>query len=351
MTGATVWKGLVHASISVLLLAATSATAERSRVVIDAAGRQVEIPARVERVFAAGPPAAVAIYMVAPELLLGWPLPLPSGATSYLSPSSAELPFLGRLTGRSNTASLETLISAKPDLIVDIGEVDDIYVSLADQVQRQTGIPYLVLGGRLDATDRTLETLGDWVGRPDRGRDLAARASAILSDVQARISRVANESRPRVYLARGPSGLETSPAGSIHAELITLLGARNVAEASLATGSTRVSMEQILRWSPDVILALDPQFVAASREDVAWRSVPAVRDGRVYVAPELPFGWIDAPPGANRLLGVRWAAMRLYPDLFSGDVQEFVRDFFGRFYHVTLDAKGAARLLGPADGG
>jgi len=41
--------------------------------VTDGAGRTVEVPVWVERVFPAGPPAAIMLYTVAPDLLLGWP--------------------------------------------------------------------------------------------------------------------------------------------------------------------------------------------------------------------------------------------------------------------------------------
>jgi iron complex transport system substrate-binding protein len=35
----------------------------------------------------------------------------------------------------------------------------------------------------------------------------------------------------------------------------------------------------------------------------------------VYVPPDVPFGWFDAPPSLNRLLGVQWLARILDPDL------------------------------------
>ena len=50
------------------------ATAAVAREVIDSAGRKVEVPDRIERVMAAGPPASVLIYMLAPEKMIGWNL-------------------------------------------------------------------------------------------------------------------------------------------------------------------------------------------------------------------------------------------------------------------------------------
>ena len=42
------------------------------RLAVDSAERQVEVPDRIERVIAAGPPASVLMTIVAPEKLIGW---------------------------------------------------------------------------------------------------------------------------------------------------------------------------------------------------------------------------------------------------------------------------------------
>jgi iron complex transport system substrate-binding protein len=68
-------------------------------------------------------------------------------------------------------------------------------------------------------------------------------------------------------------------------------------------------------------------------QDPLWRDVKAVRDKRVYLSPDLPFGWIDSPPSANRLIGIRWLANVLYPDLFPTDLRAETRRFYALFYH------------------
>jgi iron complex transport system substrate-binding protein len=40
--------------------------------------------------------------------------------------------------------------------------------------------------------------------------------------------------------------------------------------------------------------------------DAAWQAVRAVKEGHAFIAPSLPFGWIEEPPSINRLLGVAW---------------------------------------------
>ena len=83
-----------------------------------------------------------------------------------------DLPELGRLTGRGNTANVEVVLKAKPDLIVDVGSTAATFASLADRVQQQTGIPYVLLDGRLETTPQQIEKLATMLGDEARGREL-----------------------------------------------------------------------------------------------------------------------------------------------------------------------------------
>src|SRR5262245_38754201 len=83
------------------------------RSVVDAARRRVVLPARVDRVFPAGPPASILVYAVAPERLVGWSRALGTQERLYLPPAYGGLPEVGRLTGRGNTANVEAVLAAK----------------------------------------------------------------------------------------------------------------------------------------------------------------------------------------------------------------------------------------------
>jgi iron complex transport system substrate-binding protein len=144
--------------------------AAQSRAVVDDAGRRVEIPARIERVLAAGPPASILLYALAPSALIGWTRPLSAEERVFIPAPYASLPTLGRLTGRGNTANVEAVLAARPDLILDYGTIGPTHVSLADRVQQQTGVPYLLYDGSLSALPRTLERVGELLGTRDRAR-------------------------------------------------------------------------------------------------------------------------------------------------------------------------------------
>jgi iron complex transport system substrate-binding protein len=339
--GITAW-----AAIATVLLAGPAAAAEK-RTVVDSAGRRVETPAKVERVFVAGGPASVFIYTLVPDKLLGWNRALSLEERAYVPSRYAELPTLGRLTGRGNTANVEVVLASRPDVIVDYGTINPTYISLADRVQQQTGVPYLLYDGGLSNIPRAYLAAGEVLGVVERARELARYAERLLTEIDGRLARVPADKRPLLYYARGPRGLQTGLKGSINVESLERIGARNVAAEHMGGGGlVTVSPEQLLAWNPEVVITIESAFFAAARSDDVWKSVKAVRDGRVHVAPTEPFPWIDFPPSVNRLIGLRWLGRILYPERFTGDLREETRRFYTLFYHRTPDDRQLDALLG-----
>ncbi len=330
------------AGLSATLLAPRLA---RAASVTDSVGRTIVIPDKIERVFAAGPPAAILLYTFAPELLLGWTRSLEPAQCEFLGAGACDRPEVGRLTGRGNTTNLEVLLKLKPDLVLDFGTVNDTYISLADKVQQQTSIPYALLDGRFEASAAIYRKLGELTKRPREAEEFARYADRIITTVKGRVDKIPAANQPRVYYARGPRGLETGLGGSINVETIEFLGARNVA-AERKGGMATVSMEQVLAWNPDVIITIEPAFAASVRNDPVWAPVKAVQTGRVHLSPNMPFGWVDFPPSVNRLIGLWWLGKVLYPDRFPEDLRPITREFFQRFYHMTPTDAQIDRVLG-----
>ena len=333
--------------IAGLSAAVLAPRAVRAATVTDGAGRAVPVPERVERVFPAGPPAAIFLYTLAPELLIGWPRANRPEEREFLLPDVGGRPEVGRITGRGNTANLEVVLALKPDLILDVGSVSPTYVSLAERVQQQTGIPYALLDGRFDGIPLGYRTLGALIGRREQGEAFARSAEDTIKTITQRVGTIPPERRPRVYYARGPGGLETGLGGSINVETIELI-ARNVADGTRG-GLANVSIEQVLLWNPEIIVTIDHDFAANVLSDPAWAPVAAVRARRVHLSPKLPFGWVDFPPTVNRLIGLWWLAKILYPDLFPEDLRALTRAFYTRFYHVTPTDTQIDRVLAGRD--
>ncbi|MBB6262071.1 iron complex transport system substrate-binding protein [Paenochrobactrum gallinarii] len=316
-----------------------------ARTFTDSAGRKVELPDTVNSVLAAGPPASVLIYTVAPEKLAGWVREPGAKDKEYLLKAVADLPTYGRLTGKGGTANIEAALAAKPDFILDVGTISDTYISLADKVQEQTGIPYILIDGSFDKTADVFKLMGELLGTEERAQQLADYATKTIDGLNTKLGAIAPENRPAVYYGRGGDGLETGMDGSINLEILNFVGGKNVAAVTGKGGLTNVSLEQVLTWNPQIILGSDEKFVAAVKTDPLWKEVNAVQNGLVFRTPMRPFGWFDTPPSVNRLIGVRWLEQILYPDSFEGDLRAETRDFYKLFYQVDLSDAQVDALL------
>lgn len=335
------------------LLCAFSRSARAARAITDSAGRQISLPDSINRIFAAGGPAAVVVYALRPDAMIGWPRALREEEKPYVLPAVRGLPEVGLLTGRGDTANIEIVLQTKPDLILDFGSVRGTFASLADTVQGRTGIPYILVDGRFEATAASFRALGGMLGVPERGEAFGAYTGHLFRRLDAALASIPEEKRPRVYLARGPDGLETGLTGSINTEIIERAGGRNVADGGgQRRGIANVSPEQILLWNPDIIVTWDRNFHAAliANKDPIWQSVKAVREDRMHLAPTAPFGWIDRPPSINRLIGLAWLAHLFHGDRFAFDIRGETRQFYKLFYHVDIQDAELETLIAWADG-
>ncbi len=299
----------------------------------DSAGRIVVLPEHVGTVMAASRTAEVLVYALAPGKLAGWTW---GHAGDVLPAPYARLHVIGRLTGPEPTATAETVMRVHPDLIVDAGPVTPERIAFADQLTQATGAPYILLDNSIERTPTMLRTLGHILGVGDHAADLASFAEHAIDAVRGRLLIQSASKRARIYYGRGPNGLETGLPGSPAGAAIDEAGAINVA-APLGRGErVTVTRQQLQEWNPDIIIAQERSFYDALNRDPAWRNLAAVRNKKVYLAPSQPFGWIDEPPGINRLIGLYWLSIVLYPSETQEDVRSQVQDFYDKFYGVKL---------------
>lgn len=184
---------------SAAALYAPVALGQGARTMIDSAGRLVELPATVYRIYAAGPPASILVFAVAPDKLIGWTTAWREAERPFIAQRYADLPTLGRLTGRGNTANVEVVLQAKPDFIIDYVTVSATLASLADRVHAQTGIPYVLLDGDFDRMAEAIREVGRIANEEKRAEALAHYTRETVSDIRQRIAMVPAGRRPRVY--------------------------------------------------------------------------------------------------------------------------------------------------------
>lgn len=306
----------------------------------DSAGRIVVLPDHVGRVMPADRAAEALIFVLDRDKLAALTYALPAGPGPGPRYGRARLPVVGALAGDNAAANAAAAVAqVHPDLIIDAGRVTPERAALADQISQATGVPYILLDNSIDRTPTMLRVVGRLLGAADRGDDLAGSAEHAINALRGRLLIQPANQRPRVYYARGPSGLATAPAGSEAGAAIEAAGAINVATGMPAGQAPTVTPQQLHDWNPDIIVAEERRVYATIPHDPAWASLAAVRSHKVFLEPSYPpgpFGWIDDPPGVNRLIGLYWLSEIFYPGDEQGDLRTLMADFYDKFYGIKL---------------
>lgn len=319
----------------------------QTRVVTDSAGRQVEIPADIRRVAPSGSTAQMILMPIAHDLLAGLASSPSTAQMPYFPEEVRYLPTFGQFYGSKANLNMESLIDARPQIIIDLGDKKDNIADDMDRIQKQTGIPTVFIEANLDDMAAAYRTLGDILNRSDMAEPLAQFIEKTVSMARENSAKIPENQRLSVLFGTGSTGLACNAAGSVQADVIDLVGAVNAIipqEVSNRGGGTTVSLEEVYAVEPDVILLSTggPYDTLAQRE---WAGLRAVQSGKYYEIPGLPYDWMSSPPSVNRVLGIWWLGNLLYPELYDYDMVQVAREYYGLFWHYDLTEEEARQML------
>ncbi len=322
------------------------ASLAEAKEIIDMYGRKLSMPDRARKVVSIGPTGTYLLYAIDPTMLAGLNFPVRKGQKRYLHGRMSRLPVIGWF-GQGQSPNREMLMMIRPDVIFT-SKLDQ---SLSNKVNEQLKVM------KMPVVELTVDTLPEYpdaflragriLGREARARKLSDYARKTLEEAGAVVGRIPREKRVTVYYAEGPDGLSTECDTSRHVELIRLAGGVNVHRCVSRNpyGLEKVSLEQVLMYDPEVILAFDAGFYRRVFKDPLWRKIRAVKTGRVYLIPSEPINWFDRPPSFMRFIGLKWVLNRLYPDHYRIDMVKEARNFYRLFLGVEVSEGEMRRVV------
>ncbi len=326
------------AAFSLLLLGAAvpfrGGCLGQKRNLRDTLGREVAIPARVDRILSLQPEITrILIALGAGERLVGLDYFVKRSDHLFriIFPEGDRLPVVSQ---PDESVNRELVIKLRPEVIF----CSPTEQQLPDSIERGLGIPVAAIAsmGRYEGLLAEIELVGAMTGLEERARDLVRFFRQKIRYIQDSIGPIPMERKPRVYLAFWSSLLRTP----VFYEPVDTAGGRNVADHLLPSYSgalgTIVNVEKILEWDPEVILVHGNYLpgerqltVERIREDKRLRSVRAVRTNNVHYTFGFWYWWDPAGVLAETL----YLARLFHPENFhSLDVEKEGNAIYEIFY-------------------
>jgi len=315
----------------------------------DDCGREVEIPETITKVAPSGSVSQMVLMTIAPEALVGLSASPSTDQMEYFPESTWELPTFGQFYGSKANLNMEALIAAQPQVIIDIGDKKNNHDKDMDKIQRQTGIPTIFIETTLDKMPDAYRTLGKLLGKEEHCNELADYIESTVAYAEDQAKTIGDADRKSVYYGTGASGLDCNANGSVQADVIDIIGAKNAVvgtEVSDKGGGTLINMEQLYKFDPDVIIVtLDGIYSVIDEGDKSWADLKAVKNGDYYEIPGIPYCWMSGPPSVNRILGIWWLGNLVYPDKYDYDMISKAQEYYKLFFDYDLSDEEAKAML------
>ena len=310
-----------------------------TREFTDSTGRTVTLPASITKIAISGPLSQIYILPLAGDMLVGVSTAYAEDAQSYLPAYIYEKAEIGQLYGGKGEMDLEALLSAAPDVVIDIGEPKKTTAEDLAALTEQTGIPFIHIDATVADAPEAYRTLGRLLSREEKAEELAVWCENTYAMIAAMMERVdADGARKSLLYCLGDKGVNVIARGSFHGETIHFMSDNlAVVEDVVSSGAgNEVDLEQILLWDPDVLIFAPASCYEAIASSEQWQSAGAVARGEYYKTPSGPYGWLSSPPAVQRYLGMLWLGELLYPGYAEYDLQEKVTEYYKLFYGCDL---------------
>lgn len=320
---------------------------DSTRVFTDSAGREVEVPKTITKIAPSGTLAQMVLYTSSPELFVGLATQFPETSKGLFPAKYLDLPEFGQFYGKNANLNMEALSAAQPQVVIDIGEKKETVKEDMDKLQNQLEIPVVFIEANLQTMNETYEKLTELLGNKENNKQLADYCKKVITNATAAKEKI-GKNEVSVYYAGGTAGLNTNAEGSFHAQVLDQVGAKNCVtgvEVNSKGEGTTISMEQLMQWQPGVIITPTEEVYHLIKSDDTWKHLDAVKNGKVYLIPTIPYNFLGAPPSINQMIGIQWLGNLLYPDEYNFDIKKEVSEFYQKFYHIELTSKQLDEIL------
>jgi iron complex transport system substrate-binding protein len=265
----------------------------------------------------------------------------------YIDPRLLTLPVTGQFYGsKASTMNPESIMAMDKelniDVVLDVGEAKGTMKLDLDDISRKTNVSFaFITQNTLNDIPGSYLKLGTLLFREKQGQILSNYTSSLLAEFDVGMTKVGDNKKSLIYVTMiDGNSISMVGNGSYHAEIIDYVG-KNIVPSMMSSGGSGdgYTMEDVLQMNPDFIIVAyvdNHAYYQKVMSDSMWQSLPAVKNGNVYEAPNGPYSWMGDPPSIQHLLSMIWIGNLMYPEIFSYDIDDRVKEFYSLFFHYDL---------------
>lgn len=332
-------------SASVPASAEPTAAAPIERTVTDMAGRTVTLPAEIKTIGTFG---AIGVLNGFIETMGAGDKLCNEGSPSFIRASNWEkyqykftpqIKDMKPFQGADSELLLENILAVKPDLCLTM--MKDIAESLEEQ-----GLNVIYLEWRkTDDVKVCINLLGEILNAQDIAADYLKYFDDMVAEAERLVKGLKEEDRKTV--AYGTISTFTQPHVIAEWWLAEAGAVSATADAFAATGGEKLTytLEDLLKWNPDVILVMTAAEKDTILADAQLSEITAVKNGEIYIVPRVAHVWGNRT--TEQPLTIMWAINKLYPELVTDEMlAEDIFYFYSHFFKYDFTEAEIKEIIG-----
>lgn len=263
--------------------AAEASTAEQTRTYTDAAGREIQLPARPQHIVA---------HFFAPEMVaLGAPVVGTNYANAKLSLTEEQMTGMADISGEGVNPNVEAVLALEPDLILVPNFLETATVDALEKIA-----PTVVMDYSEESFAR-LRKLGEIVGMKDQADQWIANYEEKAKQKREELKSYVKEGETAsAFIMHSDQKLYVYGPQRLGPTMYDALGFIQPDKLAELTSSapdalwTEISLEVLPEYAGDRIFFVTPSSneealnkMKELQNSAVWKEVPAVKNGHVYV--------------------------------------------------------------------
>lgn len=336
-------------------------TNQKTITVTDHSGETVTLPADIQRVAVCDIFPLVSVLSVfldsADKIVAIAPSSMAAAENGILSELYPEIKNADTSAIAADSVNVEELMKLDPQVVF----YNTSNPQLGDTLKKAGFNAVAISVNKWDYN--AVETLNQWINLlsqifPEKANNcfelVSKYSEEAMALVKERTEKLTENEKKNIFflLQYGEDSIVTTGLKSFGQWWSDAIGAKNAATELTDVNSGKITLEQVYKWNPDIVLVTN--FTPYFPEDLYgnkvgsydWSGIKAVQNKAVY---KMPLGMYRSfTPGIDTPITLMWIAKTVYPELFEDiDITEKTVNYYKNIFGVDLTEKQAESIFVP----